>query len=501
MKVFILVSWIFMFAELALAQTSGTFMVVKGQVEIIKKDGSKEKAKIGKKVIESDTIVSAKDARAKIVMADKNVINISPETKLLLEKYVFDQASGNKQVTLNVLEGKVRATVEQKYDGEKNKFNVKTPAAVAGVRGTDFLTSYSAQKREMKIVTFEGKVAVGVPGANGAIQNPVFVEPGQFSVAAPGVPPSPPAAMPKEEFQAVSEGSSADSAGGPGGPAGAESSGPAKQDEKESAGDDKKTEPAADKKSESGATGDGSGEKNSGGTEGGNKQDNNKGESAKNDGPPAKENKGNKEGAGQSDGPKQEAKASGNEGGGDKKAAAGDNKSAGDNKNAGNKNESSNAGKPDSQGSGGARSGDGSATQKEGGGGGAPTKPSASSGGGERSPSSVGGSSASGGGGPQAGNAQGGPAAAGPKGPGPTAGGSLMGPPGGGASGGSMISSRDLAPNLGSNVLPPMPPTVPVIDPSKFLPPTQVAPIPNDFINNTITTGKSRTGIILRRNN
>ena len=50
-----------------------------------------------------------------------------------IEKYTNDAKTDSRQVELKVEYGKVRATVEQKYDGEKNSFNVKTPTAVAGV--------------------------------------------------------------------------------------------------------------------------------------------------------------------------------------------------------------------------------------------------------------------------------------------------------------------------------------------------------------------------------
>jgi hypothetical protein len=196
------------------AEATGTFMVVKGDVQVTSKAGTTQKAKIGMKVQESDIIASGADSRAKIVMSDKNVINISPDTKLELEKYVYDPNSDNKQVSLNVLQGKVRATVEQKYDGEKNKFHVKTPSAVAGVRGTDFLTSFSASNRETKIVTFEGKVAVGLPGPNGSIANPVFVNPGQTTTAQGGSPPNKPQPVPANELNNMKSESQADSAKG-----------------------------------------------------------------------------------------------------------------------------------------------------------------------------------------------------------------------------------------------------------------------------------------------
>lgn len=225
------------FASHAYAQASGTFMVVKGDVQVTSKAGETQKAKIGMKVQESDIISSGADSRAKIVMSDKNVINISPDTKLELEKYIFDPNSDNKQVSLNVLQGKVRATVEQKYDGEKNKFHVKTPSAVAGVRGTDFLTSFSPTNKETKIVTFEGRVAVGLPGPNGSISNPVYVNPGQTTSAQGGAAPSKPQPVPANDLKNMNSESQAEA--------------PKSSDKKDTAsGDNKEKEEKEEKKEE-----------------------------------------------------------------------------------------------------------------------------------------------------------------------------------------------------------------------------------------------------------
>jgi hypothetical protein len=188
---------------------SGVMMVVKGDIKVTSKDGKTESGKVGKKVTAGDTVAAGADARAKIVMADKNVINISPDSKIVIEKYEND-GKDKKNVELNVVYGKVRASVEQKYDGEKSKFNVKTPSAVAGVRGTDFMTSYNPSNKVSQVITFTGTVAFGQPGPGGSIQNPVFVQPGQMTQAGAGSAPEAPKALPKEELNKANGESSAD---------------------------------------------------------------------------------------------------------------------------------------------------------------------------------------------------------------------------------------------------------------------------------------------------
>lgn len=183
---------------------SGTMMVVKGDVKITSgKTGKTDPAKVGTKVYAGDTIASAAEARAKIVMSDKNVINISPESKITIAKYENDPKKDSRNVELKVDYGKVRASVEQKYDGEKNKFNIRTPTAVAGVRGTDFITGFNPTTQQTRIVTFTGVVAAGQPGPNGQILNAVFVKPGMATNVEHGKPPEPPRPMPSEELNRV----------------------------------------------------------------------------------------------------------------------------------------------------------------------------------------------------------------------------------------------------------------------------------------------------------
>jgi hypothetical protein len=184
------------------AKSSGVFKIVKGDVRIKSgRDGKVVKAEIGTRVYASDTVITAADARAKIEMIDKNELNISPASQVSIQKYEFESPEAKKNVLLNVLQGKVRAKVNQKYDGQASHFQVETPSAVAGVRGTDFLTSYEPSTKTSQVVTFQGKVEWGQPGPNGTVQNPVMVKVGQTSVASASAPPSQPTPMSAAELK------------------------------------------------------------------------------------------------------------------------------------------------------------------------------------------------------------------------------------------------------------------------------------------------------------
>jgi hypothetical protein len=180
----------------------GLFMVVKGTVQVQSGAGAPADVKVGSKIFEGDTVISGADSRAKIVMSDRNTINISPDTKLQIEKYANDAASGQKTVQLNLVEGKVRNNVEQTYDGAKSTFQIKSPTAVAGVRGTQFLASYSSATQITSIVAFKGAVTLAsINPAGQVIGKPVLITKGHSSQTSPNQPALAPAPVPKESIK------------------------------------------------------------------------------------------------------------------------------------------------------------------------------------------------------------------------------------------------------------------------------------------------------------
>ncbi len=205
----LIISAAFFFGAQAMAADCGVFKVVKGKVTYKKKGKDKfKKARKNKKVCQGYTVKTDNDGRAKIEMADKNEINISPDTEMVIEAY----QSGKKAV-LNVINGKVRSDVKNKYkDTKQSHYRVKTKSAVAGVRGTEFLTSYNRSTNQSRVVTFEGEVAVGQLKGDNFIPK-VTVKPGQYTSNSPGTDPHSPKDVPPAEFAQMDQESKVDDAG------------------------------------------------------------------------------------------------------------------------------------------------------------------------------------------------------------------------------------------------------------------------------------------------
>ncbi|MBY0554998.1 FecR family protein [bacterium] len=191
---------IMLFAQCVFA-IDGTFMVVKGKVRVENPKGSVI-AKVGTKVQEGDTVITEKESRAKIAMEDRNIINVSPDTTFKITKY--SNTKTDKNVQLNLIEGKIRNNVEEKYDNKNSKFEVRTATAVAGVRGTQFITSFNKATKVTEVITLRGQVSFqSIAAGDKPASDPVVVNKGEKSQAQEGSTAAPPVKLPEKEVQQI----------------------------------------------------------------------------------------------------------------------------------------------------------------------------------------------------------------------------------------------------------------------------------------------------------
>ncbi len=182
---------------LALATTAvfaespvGTVDLFKGSVAILDTKGkpTNRAIKKGTEFFLGETIKTGADGRVKLVFAEggekgSNSVVLGATAVLKIERAATAANPNQAGTTLSLAAGEVRADVRRKYSGEGgDKFEVRTKNAVAGVRGTVFLTRLTA-RGQTEVATERGAVAVrGLTG-----KQEVMVNPGMFaSVAAVG---------------------------------------------------------------------------------------------------------------------------------------------------------------------------------------------------------------------------------------------------------------------------------------------------------------------------
>jgi len=100
-----------------------------------------------------DLVNTQANARARIALDDGSVLNVGSDASMKIVKH----DAGAQQTELELTYGKLR-TQAQKIAKPDGKFEVHTPAGVAGVVGTDFFVEYA--NNTMNVIVFEGLVKV-----------------------------------------------------------------------------------------------------------------------------------------------------------------------------------------------------------------------------------------------------------------------------------------------------------------------------------------------------
>jgi FecR protein len=138
---------------------AGQITDLQGEVHVTHSNGVKEKPRKRDPAFVGDIFETGAEASTKVTLRDGSEMTVAPNSKLRIDKVDVHDSTLRRQVALMVLAGKVRNRVTRTYKGE-NTYQVRTPTAVAGVRGTDFITSYLATENGWvsEVRTIEGLV-------------------------------------------------------------------------------------------------------------------------------------------------------------------------------------------------------------------------------------------------------------------------------------------------------------------------------------------------------
>ncbi len=145
----------------------GTVVEVKGNLRVFREiDGETrtfENVQKSFKVSEKDVLETDPQSKAKILFIDNNILVVAPGTQVSVSHHHHDKDAKSGSTILNLMYGKIRNKISHTnhYDDKQNTFQVRTKTAVAGVRGTDFVTSYDeSQGDTVNVQTLSGLVAL-----------------------------------------------------------------------------------------------------------------------------------------------------------------------------------------------------------------------------------------------------------------------------------------------------------------------------------------------------
>jgi hypothetical protein len=142
-------------------------------------------AEVNADIFWNDIVQTAQRGRVRITLLDTSILNIGPQATFRVVAH--DEKTGQSELYL--MTGQMRARVK-KGSGDKQKFTVRTDAAVLGVIGTDFFVG--AKSDETTVTVYEGSVRVR--SSDPDVTGETRVNAGETLTVKKGEPPPP--AMP-----------------------------------------------------------------------------------------------------------------------------------------------------------------------------------------------------------------------------------------------------------------------------------------------------------------
>ncbi len=135
----------------------GKVVAVEGRAKIIHK-GRSAPATLLAEIYPTDTIITARGSKLKILFVDDSILALGSRSKLSVEKFLYQKREEKREATFNLTLGKVRALLGKEYR-EGSLYEIKTPTAVAGVRGTHFIV-WVVTRRITEIVVLAKQIEV-----------------------------------------------------------------------------------------------------------------------------------------------------------------------------------------------------------------------------------------------------------------------------------------------------------------------------------------------------
>ena len=125
--------------------SAGEVVLLRGTATVTQ-DGRTLKLYRGASVLVGDQLRTGNNARLKLRMIDGTDIALGENSEFIVHAYELDTDAGIGKATLELTRGFFRAITGKITKLREKSFQVKTPLAVIGVRGTDFWGEQSASR-------------------------------------------------------------------------------------------------------------------------------------------------------------------------------------------------------------------------------------------------------------------------------------------------------------------------------------------------------------------
>jgi len=147
-----------------------------------------------------DTLYTAGNGRLVFVLKDGSSLSLASDTKMVIDKSIYNPDAGQRLSFFQMLAGKARVVVKKLVDYKRSQFNVKTESSVVGVRGSDFIVEVT-QQGNRTVITALGNTVLEVVDPAHPLRSPVIVTSYQQLITVLGEVIGSPVDIPEEEIR------------------------------------------------------------------------------------------------------------------------------------------------------------------------------------------------------------------------------------------------------------------------------------------------------------
>lgn len=112
----------------------------------VERAGAAQPIAVGDHVFQSDVVITAPGASVGITFIDNSMMSLGPDSRLVLDNFKFDTTTHEGEFDSSLQKGTLAVKSGQIVKQTPEAMKIKTPAALLGVRGTEFVVRADEKK-------------------------------------------------------------------------------------------------------------------------------------------------------------------------------------------------------------------------------------------------------------------------------------------------------------------------------------------------------------------
>ena len=120
----------------------GQIKVSRGAV-YVERAGQRLSATVGTRIREADVVVTGADGAVGIAFLDASLLSAGPNSTLAIDRFAFDSTTNQGAFETSLKRGTLAAVSGKIAKQSPDAMKVRTPVAILGARGTEFLVRTS----------------------------------------------------------------------------------------------------------------------------------------------------------------------------------------------------------------------------------------------------------------------------------------------------------------------------------------------------------------------